>query len=278
MIILPKLPLIVTIDADFAGWHTNECAVACQGQLMSIAFKLVLLLIGIWAVFGRRAVADLPRLFVARAALLALVFFVTFAYWLFYAVRIVHERSEDYAAVVAYAASLVDSLLFIHYLSVVLLELRHLRPEFKITIVRSPDGETRTISVGFLSIQRAAVDVLRCYYKDFPLFNPFLDKLPGGASRMRLKGGGGSQVSGFKLYNLGDGVSSVGDGAGISEVNAKALMLAASKRRESGHNERFYEELDWERRVRKRRCRLLAAADESFAHVKRVDEHNEKGW
>ena len=50
---------------------------------------------------------------------------------------------------------------------------------FYIKIVRSPDGESRSYSIGQLSVQRAAVWVLEKYYTDFPIYNPFLETLPG---------------------------------------------------------------------------------------------------
>lgn len=49
---------------------------------------------------------------------------------------------------VTYALSLVDALLYTHYISVIVLELRRLRPEYVITIVRDPDGESKTMSIG----------------------------------------------------------------------------------------------------------------------------------
>ena len=50
-----------------------------------------------------------------------------------------------------YAVSLVDALLFIHYLAIVLLELRQLQPCFSLGVTRSTDGETRHYNPGQLS-------------------------------------------------------------------------------------------------------------------------------
>lgn len=50
----------------------------------------------------------------------------------------------------------------------------------------------------------------------------------------------------------------------------RAVLAAQARRRDSSHNERFYEEHDYERRVRKRRARLITAAEEAFAHIKRL--------
>lgn len=49
--------------------------------------------------------------------------------------------------------SLVDSQLFVHYLAVVLLELRHLQPCYSVRVIRSTDGETRHYNVGQLRFE-----------------------------------------------------------------------------------------------------------------------------
>ena len=68
-------------------------------------------------------------------------------------------------------------------------------------VVRSPDGESRGFSAGPMSVQRAAAWVLDKYYTEFPVYNPYLDRLVhpvGGA------GGGGARGSrrGFKMYDI----------------------------------------------------------------------------
>lgn len=195
MVVMPRMAPL------FPEWHPDKCGPDCEGLLISFGFKLAILALGMYACYGRRSLANLPRVFVYRAFLLALVFLVTFAYWLFYGVRILQRRDPDYKSTVTFALSLVDALLFIHYLSVILLEIRHLRPEYKIRVVRSPDGESRTYSIGQLSIQRAAYFALQYYYRDFPVYNPFLERLPTAARQgnagagKKDRGGGGSQVS-----------------------------------------------------------------------------------
>ena len=46
--------------------------------------------------------------------------------------------------------SLVDSLLFLHYLAIVLLEIRQLQPCYSVCVIRSTDGETRHYNLGRL--------------------------------------------------------------------------------------------------------------------------------
>ncbi|KFD48953.1 hypothetical protein M514_10194 [Trichuris suis] len=253
-----------------AYWQTSDCGPDCEGLLIGFSVKMTIMLFGIWALFVRRSGASLPRLYLSRACLLAFLFLCIFAYWLFYVVRIVLRYETDYNVIVTYALSLVDALLFVHYLVIVWVEVLHKRPSYRVHVVRSPDGESRTYILGNLSIQRAAVFLLHHYYREFPVYNPFLDRLP---TRAKKSNGSqvGSTVTPFKIYDV-DGRS---DNVNLPEVDAKAIMAAAARKRDAGHNERFYEEMEWERRVRKRKARLLTAAEEAFGHVQRI--HMEKG-
>lgn len=128
----------------------KPCGAICEGLLISVSFKLLILLIGTWALFFRKQRADVPRVFVFRALLLVLIFLFVVSYWLFYGVRILDSRDQNYKDIVQYAVSLVDALLFIHYLAIVLLELRQLQPMFTLQVVRSTDGESRFYSLGHL--------------------------------------------------------------------------------------------------------------------------------
>lgn len=51
----------------------------------------------------------------------------------------------------------------------------------------------------------------------------------------------------------------------------RAILTAQARRRDSSHNERFYEEHEYDRRVRKRKARLITATEEAFAHIQRVN-------
>lgn len=132
----------------------EPCGTACEGLFISVAFKLLILLLGSWALFFRRPKASLPRVFVLRALLMVLVFLLVVSYWLFYGVRILDARERSYQGVVQFAVSLVDALLFVHYLAVVLLELRQLQPQFTLKVVRSTDGASRFYNVGHLRYER----------------------------------------------------------------------------------------------------------------------------
>lgn len=62
------------------------------------------------------------------------------------------SQDENYQGIVQYAVSLVDALLFIHYLAIVLLELRQLQPCFSACVTRSTDGEIRQYNLGQLRL------------------------------------------------------------------------------------------------------------------------------
>ncbi|XP_063225353.1 vang-like protein 2 [Bacillus rossius redtenbacheri] len=267
MVVLPKLGLLPALAPGGAATAAQRarllgCAAECKGMLVSLAFKLVLLAAGAWGVFLRRPRATMPRIFLLRAATLLLLLVCTFAHWLFYVVQVTEVGKEpvEYKGLVAYASGLADTLLFVHYIAVVLIEVRQLQPTFYVKVVRSPDGESRSYAVGQLSIQRAAVWILEHYYTEFPVYNPYLERLPVSKSR---KAG-----SSFKFYEV-DGINN-----SAMQSQSRAMLAAQARRRDSSHNERFYEEHDYERRVKKRRARLITAAEEAFTHIKRV--HNEQ--
>uniref|UniRef100_A0A4W6EDC7 Vang-like protein n=1 Tax=Lates calcarifer TaxID=8187 RepID=A0A4W6EDC7_LATCA len=237
----------------------DPCGTPCEGLYISLAFKLLILLISTWALFLRPPRATLPRFFIFRCLLLALVFLFVASYWLFYGVRVLEPRETDYRGIVGYAASLVDALLFIQYLALVLLEVRHLQPAFCLKVVRTTDGASHFYNVGHLSIQRAAVWVLEQYYSDFPVYNPALLNLPKSILTKKM--------SAFKVYNLGE-ENSTNNSTGQS----RAMIAATARRRDNSHNEYYYEEAEMERRVRKRKARLLVSVEEAFTHIKRQQE------
>ena len=257
MVVLPKLKV--------GGWETGECSVQCEGLLISMAFKLLILLIGTVALFFHQPRATMPRVFVFRVVVLFLVFVLVFAFWLFYGVKIYGvdispEKPDQYDDIVQFSVHLVDALLFIHYIAIILLEIRQLQPQFVIHVVRSPDGESRTYTLGHLSIQRAAVWVLEQYYKDFHVYNPYLENVMKKPTKM----------TGLKFYEV-DGVQQPN-----SQARSRAMFAAAARRREASHNDRFYEEQEYERRVRKRKARLITATEEAFTHIKRIQDETGK--
>ncbi|CAB1317242.1 unnamed protein product, partial [Coregonus sp. 'balchen'] len=217
----------------------EPCGTPCEGLYVSLAFKLLVLLISSWALFLRPPHATLPRFFIFRCLLMVLVFLFVASYWLFYGVRVLEPRERDYRGIVEYAASLVDALLFIQYLALVLLEVRHLQPAFCLKV-------------------RAAVWVLDQYYSDFPVYNPALLNLPKSILSKKM--------SGFKVYSLDE------NSTNNSTSQSRAMIAAAARRRDNSHNEYYYEEAEMDRRCRKRKARLVVAVEEAFTHIKRLQD------
>ena len=198
-------PILMVLLPKLGVFHIREdrlhCDVTCDGMLISFSFKLLILLLGTWGVFFRRPRATLPRIFVFRAmvSLLILVFIVSF--WLFYGVHLLQDANKiEYKDIVQFALSLIDALLFVHYLAIILIELRHMRVQYYVKVVRSPDGQSQSYTLGDLSIQRAAAHVLEKYYVDFPIYNPYLEVLPGARTK-----------KGYKVYEV--------DGLGNGNIN-----------------------------------------------------------
>ncbi|KAK6033379.1 strabismus protein [Ostertagia ostertagi] len=243
LLALVSAPLMCSlpIAMNYVGYHYPQitCEVDCQGYLLLVAIKSLLLIVALWALYWRRAAADLPRLMLMEEKALAIRFQVT------------------------YALSLLDALLYTHYISVIVLELRRLRQEYIVTIVRDPDGESKTMSIGMMSLQEAAIQVLRFHETHFPSYNVFLDRARQSSHRLRNT----SQPPGFKMYDI-EGIG--GGTTEISQSNLRALMEATSRRRNTNHNDILQEECEWERRIKKRKYRLIASAEEAFAQVQSI--------
>ena len=217
MVALPNLGLLRLRE------NRLICGLECDGMIVSLAFKLLVLLIGAWAVFLRRPRATLPRMRIFRAltTFLSVVFLVSF--WLFYASHVAHERElVTYRSLVQFALNLTDSLLFVHYLALLLLELRQRQAQYFLKVTRSPDGESRVFPVGEVSVQRAAEFVLDKYYTEFPIYNPYLDKVSvGGGGSIRMRKG----VKMYDVDGLGGNMNVSVDVLARSDVNSNPVYL-----------------------------------------------------
>jgi len=143
-IVFVVLPKIVWLQ------NVTDCGTACLGSLISMAFKLILLLVASWAIFFRRQRTSMPRVFLFRSGIMLLVILLTLTFWLFYGIWIFEEQEQNYESIVLYADKFTNLLLFVHYVSLVLLELRHLQSRFLLEVIRTTDGERRFYNVGDL--------------------------------------------------------------------------------------------------------------------------------
>ena len=86
-----------------------------------------------------------------------------------------------------------------------------------------------------------------------------------------------TRMTDFKVYSLDGAVASdaaLSGGAG-SAADVAVARAGSTRSAARGHNDRFYDELDYERKLRKRKARLMVAAEEAFNHVTRL--HTDKG-
>ena len=149
MITLPKMELLGLKHSQL------KCGVGCEGLKISIIFKLILLGLCWWAVQLRSQVSG-PRPDLARTVLSGLVVLLLTVHWSLYLSQLSPDNrvSLQYEAVVDCAGGLVTTLLYLHYLSVLLTILRpRLSPGLALHIVRAEDGQSTHIDLGQVSIQ-----------------------------------------------------------------------------------------------------------------------------
>ncbi|UJR23255.1 hypothetical protein I4U23_026275 [Adineta vaga] len=221
--------------------------------ILTIIFKLIFLLMGTFLLlYRRRNNTYLPRIHLQKTCLIFVLLFVLIVYWFYYIFKILQPKFDSYERVLTLTSTYEDLLLFILILSILIVEVKWLYPKWIVKVVRSPDGQTRQYTIGSMSIQEASVYLIEQYYKDFPVFNPWLEN----AQQTQGKRHGAYSAK------------STGSQSNASTVVGNGLdgTMARSMR---GFNDRFYDELDYERRVRKRHMKLLSSCEDAFTHVRK---------
>lgn len=249
-------PVFILLPQVLWGSELEPCGVICEGLYISVAFKLLFIIIGSWAIFFRRPRYDLPRLVEFRALLLLLLSLFLVSYWLFYVVRILGQQERNLLSVVQYTVSLVDAFIFIHYLAVLLLEIRQLQPFYILRVVRSSDGEARCYTIGNVSLQRAALFVLENYYKDFPVVT--VRPVSGKTKKPE--------------WSL-EGKGHLVDGLEDSTISRSQSLIPSS----ANYKDRYYADIEQERRIRRRRARLVVSVHRSFSEVQCMDNRMKPG-
>lgn len=162
-------------------WRISECTSDCDGPLIGFFARFIMLCIAYWAIFFRSQTSSLPRIDFHRCLLISVAVLLTLAYWLFFIFRLFDKRYQDfelqYMTIVQFALSMLESLILLHYLAVVLLELSSRRKVYCLKVVRSPDGASQYLSCGSLSIQKCAQFVLEKYHREFKNFTPYHEHL-----------------------------------------------------------------------------------------------------
>lgn len=137
-----------------------------------------------------------------------------------------------------------------------------MRSQFIVTVFRSPDGEHKSYSLGQMSIQQASLHLLQSYYRDFKPFNPWLD-----VSRQRRA----IQLHQFNQQQKVLNSSARSHSSSKSQRKDNTSLMLNTKLNAS---DRITQELEYERRVKKREAKLICVCEEAFGHVKRVMSNN----
>lgn len=294
--------LMVILPSLSDEWRISECTSDCDALFMSFVFKLMLLLVGTWLVFVKQPRANLPRIFLYRALVLALVFLLVISYWLFFVVRAADRRFADVEIpyqnlLSSYSVPLVENLLWVHYLAVILMEVRHQQARFYVKVVRSPDGVSKSFTLGQMCIQRAAVSVLDRYYSDFAKYNPHLDEISSASvsSRKRSKSSNGNNpaitstiaergsilgngsnnmsVGGLKYYEV-DAINGNGSAGGTNANNIAPSEVSTRFEQQShpsSNNCRSHAFRKREEQIDRRKRRLVSCTLSAFNRIRSAD-------
>ena len=164
MISLPNMDLVPIKLSQL------QCGVGCEGMKISIIFKLILLSLSCWALLCRSWGGSLPRVRLIRTGLLCLLVLMLTLFWTVYSLHLTQQNraSLQYESLVWLASSLVTCLLYLNYLALLLLLLTPgLNSGLVVHVIRAEDGASRYFNLGSVSLQEAAREVVRDYYRSF---------------------------------------------------------------------------------------------------------------
>ena len=117
--------------------------------LLSIIFKLLLLLFGTFLLFYRRRnTTHYPRIHLPKIFLTILLITILFTYWLYYIFQLLLPTDRNYEQIFSMTSTYEDLLLLYLLLTVLIFEVKWLYPKWIVKVVRSPDGLTRQYTIG----------------------------------------------------------------------------------------------------------------------------------
>lgn len=236
--------------------------IGTQGLIISLSLKtLILSLSSVVYLTEKTRLSKLPQINLYKVIVITLSYSVLFIFWIFYAFKVIHWDKWAYKPIIIFTSSYVEILLFLHYFGIVMLYLRNKEVKYVLEVIRSTDGHSHFYNCGAESIQTAGAYVLSKYYRDFHLYNP--------AEQHKSKSRLGNVNQSYKVYSIEEGNKS-------NQNDQRAILAAAARRRDAGQNERYYNEVEKERRIRKRRSRLEAAVEDAFSlvHRQRASHHS----
>lgn len=141
-----------------------------------------------------------------------------------------------------------------------------MRARYNVKVTRNSDGWSRSYNVGRQSVQETAYDVVNAYYRDFPDAHASMLAFARQSSPRAYK----NHVSGLKFYDID--VIGEADPTSVSISSRSRRPPSNSRRggksRRVNLDERVAEESENEKKIERRRARLIAAVDESFNLIK----------
>ncbi|KAI6201047.1 Vang-like protein [Aphelenchoides besseyi] len=237
-----------------------ECGVDCEAGLFHIAALTVALGFAVCFTW-RSSTSTLPRLSCAQTSFHIANAFVLFSFWTFYIFRTLLKPSVDFRSILWFAMTLLFLLITIHILWNSY-QRRGNMLQFRIDIVRDPDGEQHEMIINAKSIQDAAVEVLNFYHTKFSHFNPYAEQARSKAFDTKC-----APSINFKIYDVEQGSETI-----LNESNIGKLIEVAGRQSGRVHSELYGQEAEKERKVEKRKYRLIAATEEAFSRLQSINE------
>uniref|UniRef100_A0A0N5BNA6 RGS domain-containing protein n=1 Tax=Strongyloides papillosus TaxID=174720 RepID=A0A0N5BNA6_STREA len=258
--VMALLPYILNF-VDSTNFPEPICGVQCNGYAISIMLKTILLTIAVCVFYCYSPSHLLPRLDKIRTSLGIFVIFILFSYWIFYYFRVIVDNSKNYNEVVSYSVSLLDVLLYTHYISLVLIYFKKVEKTFVVSITRDIDGERHFLKLGNMTIQEAAVEIGNFYVTNFSSTNDSFYR-----SKANFKFKKPENIPMFKVYDVESEANE--NTVSISKSNVSAVIQAAAMRKNGNF---CFEELDAMRRfddkVERYKHTLEYVTDEAFATI-----------
>uniref|UniRef100_A0A913IBM2 Vang-like protein n=1 Tax=Strongyloides stercoralis TaxID=6248 RepID=A0A913IBM2_STRER len=266
--VMALIPYILNY-IDPINFSQPICGIQCNGYAINIMLKTILLTIALYIFYCYSPSHLLPRLDKIRTSLGIFVIFILFSFWIFYYFRVIVDNEGNYDEIVSYSVSLLDILLYTHYVSLILIYFKKVEKNFVISITRDVDGEEHMLKLGCMTIQEAAVEIGNYYITNFSSIN---DSFYRSKANFKFKKPECNPM--FKVYDVENETND--NTMSIPKDNFSAVLQAAVMRKDGNSS---YEELDAMRRfddkVKRYKHALERVTDEAFLTIESL-RYNEQ--
>ncbi|CEF62421.1 FI21450p1 [Strongyloides ratti] len=246
---------------DPTNFSEPICGIQCNGYAINIMLKTVLLTIAVFVFYCYSPSHLLPRLDKIRTSLGIFVVFILFSFWIFYYFRVIIDNVENYDGILSYSVSLLDVLLYTHYISLVLIYFKRIEKKFVISVTRDIDGEEHILNLGNMTIQEAAVEIGNYYVTNFSSFN---DSFYRSKANFKFRKPDCNPM--FKVYDVESGTND--NAISIPKGNVSAVVQAAVMRKDGNLT---YEEMDamerFDCKIKRYKHTLERVTEEAFSTI-----------